>query len=243
MKHLCLHTNRIKERWVNRFLLIVSSLGLSACAHVAVQSHAADQFLPSVDDAKLCRNLRNPKLCVGESCYFVVQPEVSFDEQGNRTGILVEAGEHYRITLRDESVLKDDQFWYDKTRRVGAPEGDTGEGIIKLMGFTKHNPGYNWFALMAMVKPLPTERGKRVPPDDNACRISSQNNEYIVASKGELSFYVNDTGADYFYSNNTGRVMVKIERLQVPISTVANVAENKISYSEPHFSGRKTCKE
>ncbi|MDD2664464.1 MAG: hypothetical protein PHD19_11995 [Dechloromonas sp.] len=186
-----------------RHLAVLSLGALCGCASVVVDPQAVDQFLPEqAANGASCRELNAPG-SNGKSCRFIVQPGVRYDQQGNRTGIHVKPDERYRITLPDK------QFWYDLDRRVPAPDGDSGGGITKCMGFTKHHTELKWFALMATVKPLGPRSA--FPGDPHAKAISTGKDVFCPAVEGELSFYVND--AAWFYDNNSGRILVVIERL------------------------------
>lgn len=183
---------------------ILAGIGLSACASVNIASLPVDQPLPDLTNKDLCRTLPQGRLPVSQSCWFIIQPGVRYDQAGNGTGLLVGANEHYEVRIHG------DQFWYDLDRRVAAPGGDCGGGITKLLGFTKHHTEHKWFALLANLRPSLGDPKTVVSSATVPRQITKENGMFFPQTSGELYFYVND--AAWFYDNNSGRILVEILR-------------------------------
>lgn len=191
-----------------RLLRILSAItglaGLAGCTSVDIAALPVDQPLPEFPKDKLCRVQPEGVLKEGESCWFIVQPGVRYDQEGNGTGLLIKPNQHYEI------VVPGAQYWYDLDRRVPAPDGDSGGEITKYFGFTKHRTEYKWFALLANVR-----RSADDPAEFDPCKtvpqpITQAQGMFWALTTGELYFYVND--AAWFYDNNSGRVLIEIRR-------------------------------
>ncbi|UJB30485.1 hypothetical protein [Chromobacterium sp. Beijing] len=198
---------------------------VAGCASSQEKLRVRDAPLPlaEVKEALPCRHPSFQralgKLKPGCACWFIVQAGVSFDTTGNGTGLLLEKEERYRVDVFPK------QFWYDKTRQVPAPQGDTGGGVTKYLGWTKHHSELCWFALMAT-----GDRGGSGKP----VYIGQLSSE-ISDLSGELRFYVNDTKS--FYGNNQGRILIKISRM-TPKDAAASPPSECRDEASPRIDGK-----
>lgn len=133
------------------------------------------------------------KLEVGQRCWFVVQSGTHFEDGDSGPGLTLGLHDGYWISIPEAAS----RTWYDKDRRVPAPQGDTGGFVTKLLGSMKKHQEHNWFALMATAS-----------ISSNPLHVHSRSR--LECLEGSLSFYVND--AHRFYGNNYGNLLVVIQR-------------------------------
>ncbi len=164
-------------------LALLASVALGGCLSVASGPRAIDAPLP-ISTAQPCVG---KVLKPGERCFFIVQAE----NKASRTGLDVAPGQRYRIEVPAA------QFWFDKERRVPAPQGDDGSWLTRHAGITKRHPESAWFALIAGT-------------DDGFFQDVSRTGTLVIGGHGELLLYPND--AAFAYGNNHGRILVSIQR-------------------------------
>ncbi len=164
-------------------LALLTSVALGGCLSVASGPRAIDAPLP-ISTAQPCVG---KVLKPGERCFFIVQAE----NKASRTGLDVAPGQRYRIEVPAA------QFWFDKERRVPAPQGDDGSWLTRHAGITKRHPESAWFALIAGT-------------DDGFFQDVSRTGTLVIGGHGELLLYPND--AAFAYGNNHGRILVSIQR-------------------------------
>ena len=164
-------------------LALLASVALDGCLSVASGPRAIDAPLP-ISTAQPCVG---KVLKPGERCFFIVQAE----NKASRTGLDVAPGQRYRIEVPAA------QFWFDKERRVPAPQGDDGSWLTRHAGITKRHPESAWFALIAGT-------------DDGFFQDVSRTGTLVIGGHGELLLYPND--AAFAYGNNHGRILVSIQR-------------------------------
>lgn len=168
-------------------LALLASIALGGCLSVASGPQAIDAPLPAFAGRSCAEKPGRQVLAPGELCFFIVQAE----NKASRTGLDVAPGERYRIEVPGA------QFWYDKERRVPAPQGDDGSWLTRHAGITKRHPESAWFALIAGT-------------NDGFSQNVGRPGMLVVGGHGELILYPND--AAFAYGNNHGRILVSIRR-------------------------------
>jgi len=204
MNRITQHHMSTNELTLSRSVLTIKwaalaalALSLFGCASIKVSPQPIDSTMPAevkIEKVPYCLALRSENgvegksaLPPGKECWFVVQSEKIY----NSTGLYLNSTDTYQITVPSG------QFWYDKDRKVSAPNGDDGSWLTKHLSFMKRHPGEKWFALMATVN----------KQHDAAFKISSETNT-PSGLQGTLYLYANDN--IHFYGNNQGRIWVKI---------------------------------
>jgi len=168
-------------------MALLTSIALGGCLSVGNETHAIDTPLPAVAGWPCAGKAGRQVLAPGERCFFIVQAE----NKASRTGLDVAPGQRYQIEVPAA------QFWFDKERRVPAPQGDDGSWLTRHAGITKRHPESAWFALIAGT-------------DDGFYQDVSRTGTLVIGGHGELFLYPND--AAFAYGNNHGRILVSIRR-------------------------------
>ena len=106
----------------------------------------------------------------------------------NDSGVVVEAGQRYRISVAPTETWKD---WFV----TSGPDGYT-KWILKPFEFMRRASNAPWFALMASVnRSEPTLVGRECEFEADRC--------------GRLELFANDL--PFMYWNNSGRITVSVE--------------------------------
>jgi len=106
----------------------------------------------------------------------------------NDSGVVVEAGQRYRISVAPTETWKD---WFV----TSGPDGYT-KCILKPLEFMRRASNAPWFALMASVN-----RSEPI--------FVGQECEFEADGSGRLEFFANDL--PFMYWNNSGRITVSVE--------------------------------
>lgn len=144
-----------------------------------------------------CQHLPKGKLSTGESCY----ADILATEFENLTGLKIEEGQEYSITVRG------DQVWFDKTRRNKPLCGEPGSFLMNslLLFKDKRSKDSLWFSLIAEIK------GEDKPYDLCPKSEKTTTGSFIATDSGLLVLYANDI--EGFYDNNQGEIRVEIVRM------------------------------
>lgn len=198
----------MRSSWRNRAQLALLSLALpllQGCAAVEHQQRYAETSSPERVTASLCRlgpSADLMRLAPGTECLVLVHA----NEWLTRVPVRVEKGDRYRFSFAGE------QFWYDAGERVTSPAGVPGHGLKSLGNFLKRNPEAAWFALIAAT----VAPGNLEDTEFEAHDVGRETDTRFEQA-GQLAMYPNDASGPplfrhYFYSNNHGRIWVRVER-------------------------------